>query len=118
MIGWVFWWRTIQDYSTELKKKYLFWGIIIQMLHLVGLITMILIQLNIFTSNGLSFTPDFPFETTFGLMWLASLFVSLIGFVCLFRNRWFDIGWILVIVVSKSLNGHSLEFETNYFVSN
>ncbi|MGG0791218.1 copper resistance protein CopC [Peribacillus simplex] len=110
-IGWVFWWRYIQDYSAELKKRYLFWGILIQMIHLVGLISMILVQLNIFTSNGLSFAPDFPFGTIFGLMWFSSLFVSLIGFVCLFRNKWFDLLWILIIIVSKSLNGHSLEFE-------
>lgn len=111
IIGWVFWWRYIQTYSTELKKKFLLWGIIIQMVNLVGLISMILVQLNIFTSNNLSITPDFPFGTTFGLMWFVSLFVSLLGFVCLFRNKWFDLFWILVIIVSKSLNGHSLEFE-------
>jgi len=111
IIGWVFWWRYIQTYSTELKKKFLLWGIIIQMVNLVGLISMILVQLNIFTSNNLSITPDFPFGTTFGLMWFVSLFVSLLGFVCLFRNKWFDILWILVMIVSKSLNGHSLEFE-------
>lgn len=111
IIGWVFWWRYFQTYSTELKKKFLLWGIIIQMVNLVGLISMILVQLNIFTSNNLSITPDFPFGTTFGLMWFVSLFVSLLGFVCLFRNKWFDIFWILVMIVSKSLNGHSLEFE-------
>ena len=111
MLGWLFWWRFIQDYSKELKKRYLFWGTIIQMVHLVGLITMILIQLNIFTINGLSFTPDIPLGTTFGLMWLASLIMSLIGFFLLFRNKWFDISWVFVILLTKSLNSHSLEFE-------
>ena len=111
MLGWVFWWRVIQDYSKELKKGYLFWGTIIQMVHLVGLITMILLQLNIFTINGLSFTPDIPLGTTFGLMWLASLIMSLIGFFLLFRNKWFDISWVLIILLTKSLNSHSFEFE-------
>lgn len=111
IVGWVFWWRYIQDYSIDLKKKYLFWGIVLQMLHLVGLLSMILIQLNIFTNQGLSFASDFPFDTNFGLMWLVSLFVSLNGFIILFRNKWCDLGWIIILLFSKSLNGHSLEFE-------
>lgn len=111
IIGWVFWWRYIKDYSTDLKKKYLFWGIVLQMLHLVGLLSMILIQLNIFTDQGLSFATDFPFGTNFGLMWLVSLLVSLIGFIVLFRNEWCDLGWVMILLLAKSLNGHSLEFE-------
>ncbi len=111
IIGWVFWWRYIQDYSIDLQKKYLFWGIVFQMVHLVGLLSMILIQLNIFTVKGLAFPPDFPFGTNFGLMWLISLFASLIGFIILFRNKWCDLGWIMILLLAKSLNGHSLEFE-------
>lgn len=111
LIGWIFLWRLVQNYATDVKKKYLFWGIIVQMLHLVGLLSVILIQLSIFTINGLSFTPDFPFQTNFGLLWVVSLFMSLLGFIFLFKNQWFDIFWILVIVFSKSLNGHALEFE-------
>lgn len=111
LIGWIFLWRLVQNYASDVKKKYLFWGIIVQMLHLVGLLSVILIQLNIFTINGLSFAPDFPFQTNFGLLWIVSLFMSLFGFVFLFKNQWFDIFWIVVIVFSKSLNGHALEFE-------
>lgn len=111
LIGWIFLWRLIKNYASDVKKKYLFWGIIVQMLHLVGLLSVILIQLNIFEINGLSFTPDFPFQTTFGALWIVSLFMSLFGFVFLFKNQWFDIFWIVVIVFSKSLNGHALEFE-------
>jgi copper transport protein len=111
MLGWVFWWRFIEDYSKEIKKRYLFWGTIIQMIHLVGLITMILLQLNIFTINGLAFTPDIPLGTTFGLMWLASLIMSVIGFFLLFRNKWFDISWVFIILLTKSVNSHSFEFE-------
>ncbi len=110
-IGWIFLWRLVKNYANDIKKKYLFWGIIVQMLHLVGLLSVILIQLNIFTINGLSFTPNFPFETTFGLLWIVSLLVALFGFVFLFKYQWFDIFWIVVIVISKSLNGHALEFE-------
>ena len=111
IIGWVFWWRYIQDYANDLQKKYLFWGIVFQMVHLVGLLSMILMQLNIFTEKGLAFPPDFPFGTNFGLMWMVSLIASLIGFIILFRNKWCDLGWIMILLLSKSLNGHSLEFE-------
>ena len=111
LIGWILLWRIVKNYANDVKKKYLFWGTIIQMLHLVGLSSVILIQLNIFSINGLSFTPDFPFQTTFGLLWIVSLLMSLFGFLLLFKNQWFDILWLIVIVISKSLNGHALEFE-------
>lgn len=111
LIGWVLYWRTIQTYSNELKKKYLFWGVILQMLHLVGLISMILVQLNIFTINGLSVAFELPFETNFGFVWFASLLLALIGFVFLFKKFWFDLLWVVSLVVCKSLSGHSLEFE-------
>ena len=111
LIGWILLWRIVKNYANDIKKKYLFWGTIIQMLHLVGLSSVILIQLNIFSINGLSFTPDFPFQTTFGLLWIVSLLMSLFGFLLLFKNQWFDILWLIVIVISKSLNGHALEFE-------
>ena len=111
VVGWIFWWRIVQDYSTELKKKYLAYGMTIQILHLTGLISMILMQLNILTNFGLDFSSDFLIDSTFGLMWLLSLVISLIGFACLFRNKWFDLIWIVFILISKSLNGHSFEFE-------
>lgn len=111
LIGWIILWRDVQNYASDIKKKYLFWGIIVQMLHLVGLLSVILIQLNIFTRNGLSFSPDFPFQTSFGILWIVSLLMALFGFVFLFKSQWFDIFWIVVIVISKSLNGHALEFD-------
>ena len=116
LIGWVIYRRIIQTYSDELKKKYLFWGVILQMLHLVGLISLILVQLNIFTNNGLSFAVEFTFETTFVVGWFVSLLLALVGFVFLFRKFWFDYLWVALLVVCKSLNGHSLEFEPSYLL--
>ena len=51
------------------------------MLHLVGLILMILIQLDIFASYGLAIATDFSLFSGFGLMWLGSLFLSLLGYI-------------------------------------
>ena len=110
VIGWVFWWQTIQNYSIDIRRKYLLWGIVLQMVHLVGLISIILIQVDIFTSKGLFFTPSFPFDTGFGLFWLISLVLSLIGFLCLFKNRWIDLIWISILLVCKSINGHASAF--------
>lgn len=111
LVGWIFWWRTIQHYAIDVKKKYLFWGIIFQMVHLVGLISVILVQMNMFTINGLSFSGDIPMNSTFGLLWFMTLFMSLIGFIFLFKNQSFDLFWIFVIVICKSSSGHALEFE-------
>lgn len=116
LIGWVIGWRIIQIHANELKKKYLFWGVILQMLHLVGLISIILVQLNIFTTNGLSFNLEFSFETMFIFGWFGSLLLALVGLVFLFKKYWFDYLWIAVIVVFKSVNGHSLEFEPSYLL--
>lgn len=111
LIGWIFLWRLVQNYDADVKKKFLFWGIILQMLHLVGLLSVILIQLNMFTINGLSFSLELPLQVNFSLLWMVSLFMSLLGLIFLFKNQWFDIFWILVIVFSKSISGHALEFE-------
>ncbi|SOC37486.1 copper resistance CopC/CopD family protein [Ureibacillus acetophenoni] len=111
LIGWIIWWQTVQHYSNDLRRKFVLWGLVFQMLHLVGLISMILIQVDIFTSKGLFFTPNFPFDTNFGSFWLVSLVLSLIGFLCLFKNRWIDILWITILVLCKSLNGHASTFD-------
>ena len=107
IVGWIFWWRIVQGYSTELKKKYISYGIIIQILHLIGLFLMIIMQLNIttiFNNSGNSLI-----NSTFDLMWYVSLVISLIGFVCLFRKKWFDLIWMFLIL---ALNGYSFAFET------
>lgn len=106
IVGWIFWWRIAQEYSIELKKKYLTYGIIIQILHLIGLFFMILMELNITTMFDNSSNSLINF--TFDLLWYVSLVISLIGFVCLFRNKWFDIIWMFLILL---LNGYSFEFK-------
>ena len=111
IIGWLFWWRFVQKYSPEVKKKFRAYRMSIQTLHLTGLISMMLMQINIFSHFDLSFTSNFLTSSSFGLMWLLSLLLSLIGFVCLFHNKWFDLIWLVFMLVFKSLNGHSVEFE-------
>lgn len=111
LIGWVFWWHRIKSHSNDWQKKYLFWGTILQMVHLVGLLTMIALQLDIFSSNGLVISSDFFITSHFGIWWLVSLVLSLLGLLLLFRYKWFDVIWLVSIVLSKSFNGHSAEIE-------
>jgi len=111
VIGWLMLWQIIKTYSFEVRKKYLFYGMLFQFLHLIGLIAVLLVQMNVFTMHGISFEFDFPLETNFGKLWIASLVLTLIGFLFLFKNRVFDYFWILSIGVIKSLSGHSQEFE-------
>ena len=35
LIGWLIWWQTVQNYSIDIRRKYLLWGIVFQMIHLV-----------------------------------------------------------------------------------
>ncbi|MGE7688753.1 hypothetical protein ACQKMI_06050 [Lysinibacillus sp. NPDC097214] len=108
IVGWVFWWRIVKEYSTELKKKYIAYGIVIQILHLIGLFFMILTQLNITTISD--YTSNSLINSNFDLLWYVSLVLSLIGFVCLFRNKWFDIIWMFLILL---LNGFSFELKSS-----
>ncbi|MCM3387116.1 copper resistance protein CopC [Ureibacillus chungkukjangi] len=111
LVGWLMIWQIIKSYSFELRKKFLFYGMIFQFVHLIGLVAFLLVQMNSFTANGISFEFDFPLDTNFGKLWIVSLVLSLIGFLTLFKNQWFDYLWILLIGISKSLNGHTQEFE-------
>lgn len=114
--GWVMGWQIVRSYSFEVRKKYLLYGMVFQILHLIGLTSAILIQLNIFTVHGVSLSFNFPIETKFGLLWFLSLLISLLGFLILFKNSWIDMFMILAIVISKSLNGHAAEFDPVLFL--
>lgn len=114
--GWVMIWQVAKTYSVELRSKYLFFGMIFQILHLVGLMIFLLVQMNVFTSNGISFQFDFPLDTNFGKLWIASLIISLIGFVFLFKHPVFDLTWLVAILIAKSMNGHTQEFEPSWLL--
>lgn len=111
LIGWVLIWQIIRSYSFEVRKKYLLYGMVFQIIHLMGLTSIILIQLNIFTIHGVSLTFNFPIDTSFGFLWFTSLFISLLGLMILYKNKWFDLFFIFAIVASKSLNSHAAEFD-------
>lgn len=114
LVGWVFLWQLVRTYSFEVRKKYIFYGMIFQVLHLIGLIAFLFAQMNVFTIHGIVFEFDFPVGTNFGKLWIASLVFGLFGFLLLFKNSLFDYCWVLLLGIIKSLNGHTQEFEPTY----
>lgn len=108
IVGWLFWWWRVQEYSKEFKGRYLLYGFIAQMLHIVGLMLMILMQLNILTSKGIG---SFTLTSQFELLWLLSLSISILGFFLFFRYKWLDFLIITILLVTKSFNSHSHELD-------
>lgn len=50
-------------------------------------------------------------DTTFGLAWVTSILLSILGFFILFRRSWLDRGWVVLILATKSVNGHAFAHE-------
>nr|WP_290443436.1 copper resistance protein CopC [Sporolactobacillus kofuensis] len=113
-IGWVFWGVVLLRQRKTLPKGFERWGITAQMVHLMGLTCMILMQFTNFTESGLMFRPEIPLTSLYALTWMGSLSLSIVGFVLLFKSKWIDALWILLIVMFKALNGHPSEFDLGF----
>jgi copper transport protein len=111
IIGWVFWKVITKRKNIPLPKKFEHWGFIAQIVHLMGLISMILLQIIDITNSGLTFSPQIPLNSIYAFAWIGLLCLSIIGFVSLFKSQWFDVGWILLIALFKGVNSHSFESE-------
>ncbi|RFU61440.1 copper resistance CopC/CopD family protein [Peribacillus glennii] len=101
--GWIFWGVFQTTVQPEIiRKKYRFTALVLQQFHLLSLLILIAVQwLMNTTSSGI------PLNTGFGLSWLFSLLLSLMGFWVLFRAKWLDTAWFLLMLAAKSFNGHS-----------
>lgn len=111
IVGWLFWKFTLTTKGKTIPENYEQWGIIAQMVHLFGLTSMILVQIIDITDSGLMFNPEIPITSIFGLTWIGSFILSLLGFIFLFKSKWIDVIWLLSILMLKGLNGHSSDFE-------
>jgi copper transport protein len=116
VIGWVFWKVIMQLKEKSLPKRFEHWGFIAQVVHLMGLISMILLQIIDITNSGLTFSPQIPLNSIYAFSWIGLLCVSIIGFLSLFKSQWFDVGWILLIAILKGVNSHSFESEPAYLL--
>jgi len=111
IVGWLFWKFTLTTKGKTIPQNYEQWGIFAQMVHLFGLTSLILVQIIDITDSGLMFSPDIPIASIFGLTWIGSFILSLLGFLLLFKSKWIDLIWLLLILLMKGLNGHSTDFE-------
>jgi copper transport protein len=116
VIGWVFWKVIIQWKKRSLPKRFEHWGFIAQVVHLMGLICMILLQIIDITNSGLTYSQQIPLNSIYAFAWIGLLCLSIIGFVSLYKSQSLDVGWILLIAILKGVNSHSFETEPAYLL--
>lgn len=115
LIGWIIWHQVLP--RTKIPDQFLHWGTAAQMIHLLGFICFILSQMVEITDSGFEFQLNFS-NYAFSIAWIGTLLFSFIGFLFLFKTKWFDFIWVLVIVLLKGVNSHSFEFNPSIlFVS-
>lgn len=112
LAGWVIWHSFNRLQTAEIRQDYRTWGIRLQIFHTAALLMMILLQiidLTVAASN-----PDIGnllTGTTVGMSWIFSIILAVGGFFLLFREKWFDLLWVMMLLVAKSINGHAVAFE-------
>ncbi|SDN01282.1 copper transport protein [Fictibacillus solisalsi] len=106
--GWVIWKSFIPYSEKEQKEVYIKHGRLIQRVHLFLLTGFICIQASILL-NGQNWTnfPDLLFHTAIGWSWLLSFALSAAGLFLTYRRTWFDLIWVILLLLAKSLNGHA-----------
>src|SRR5690554_3683819 len=112
--GWVFWRNVNFEIINHLRdhRRHDVWGFILQGCLLVTLIVMVGFQSSAFMDMwNWDQLGVLLFKTTIGWTWLISISLSIAGFFLLFRYRWLDFGWVFLIYMAKSCNGHSMIFE-------
>ncbi|MDB5052345.1 MAG: hypothetical protein JWM44_395 [Bacilli bacterium] len=114
--GWAFWSRWIPYKNEEAKQKFKRIAHYIQFFYLISLVGFIIYQFSSYIL-GWTFTELVQLlpHTITGVSWIASLTLSVIGFPLLFRWRSFDIAWALLVLFSKSINGHAAATDLPWF---
>ncbi|WP_145986158.1 hypothetical protein [Ureibacillus thermosphaericus] len=98
LVGSVIWWRIIQNYSFYVRKTYLQWGFVFQCFHFLALISLILMEMNILTDG---FIPSLLNQSSIQYGWYLSLMISVLGLLFLYKNRWFDLLFVLILIGCK-----------------
>ncbi|WP_231506365.1 copper resistance CopC/CopD family protein [Paenibacillus sp. UNC451MF] len=110
--GWILWLRfggsrseavsaLLQDWGTQLQRGYLLAFLFFMFTHIFALIG---------DGGPDAFAVIFT-KTAIGYIWMASLVISLLGFVLLHRRFWLDLVWVALIWLTKGLNGHAAAFQ-------
>lgn len=117
MIGWIIWWRIIQQYSSVVRKKYYVFGIVFQCIHFVGLLLLYLMDMDIITTKGILLPAQFPFDLINNCLWFVSFVASILGLFILLKHSKVDLIWVLFFIVCKSIDGHPAEFHTTLLLT-
>ncbi|WP_079914434.1 copper resistance CopC/CopD family protein [Paenibacillus sp. 32352] len=110
--GWVVWQRfygsrsdsvssLLQQWSMQLQRGYLLAFLFFMFTHVFALIG---------DGGPEAFAVIFT-KTIIGYIWIASLVVSLLGLVLLYRRLWLDLTWVALVWLTKGLNGHAAAFQ-------
>ncbi|TDG00956.1 hypothetical protein E1757_01890 [Paenibacillus piri] len=109
--GWVLWLRfglqgmdgsrpALEGWTVQLQRGYLLAFLFFMFVHIYAMIG----------SGGPQAMKALFTSTSIGYLWLASLALSLLSFVVLYRNLWLDLLWLVLLWLCKSLNGHAAVF--------
>lgn len=111
--GWIFWFRVLSIVVTEeVKQTNEAWALKLQRIFHVALIVMMGFQLNEMMNEWqLDNLLSLLLGTGIGVSWIISLVLSFSGFFVLYRWRWIDLLWIVLLLTAKSMNGHAMAFE-------
>ncbi|SFL12680.1 copper transport protein [Paenibacillus sp. 1_12] len=110
--GWVLWLRFSGIKGENTSSALQGWTLQLQRGFVVAFIFMMFTHLFAMVGDGGSEALAMLFtHTSIGYVWMASLVLSLLGFVVLFRSLLVDLLWVVFIWFFKSLNGHAAAFE-------
>ena len=109
--GWIIWKYLLQKEEKMVPVKYQQWGLVAQMFFLLGLLSMILVQIIGITDSGIAIKSEIPLTSVFGSIWIVVLAISLLGVFVLFKSKGIDMLWLLSILILSGLEGHSTDFE-------
>jgi len=104
--GWILWGLFQgRKHNEPQRHMFRFVSLILQQYHLLCLIILIAVQWLMNTTAA-----GIPLNTGFGLSWIFSLLLSLLGFFLLSRSKWYDCLWVILMLAAKSFNGHSASY--------
>ena len=110
--GWIAWGTLLPSESQQLKQSYQLWTSYLQKVYLVSLLAMAFVQAGeLLTDWGLNGITILFFKTSTGLSLTLSLFLSILSFFVLQRNKWIDVIWVISLLAAKSISGHAMAFD-------
>jgi copper transport protein len=102
-------WRHFISFRDEEKLHYENRLRSLQKYHLFMLLGMIVIQgSELLSTTGISGIRTLLLSTPIGWSWISSIILSVIGLFLLLKSKWFDVSWVMCLLLAKSLNGHAV----------